>query len=135
MPDKNEDGVDVGHISHSLKKSKLRCDVQAYVNSISPEGASSRQIATILGYPERNVIGALIGESLRYKREDSLVGMGLVECREEIVQGYPIPMFYSTEAGRDIEDRLKDYANDSASILKRMEVIVKELEGKIWKKK
>ncbi len=135
MPDKSEGEVDVGHISHSLKKSKLRCDVQAYVNSISPEGASSRQIATTLGYPERNVIGALIGEGIRYKREDSLVGMGLIECKEEMVQGYRIPMFYSTKAGRDIEDRLKNYANGSTSILKRMEAIVKELEGKIWKKK
>lgn len=135
MPDKNEGEVDVGHISHSLKKSKLRCDVQAYVNSISPEGASSRQIATTLGYPERNVIGALIGEGIRYKREDSLAGMGLVECKEEMVQGYPILMFYSTKAGLDIEDRLKDYANESKSILKRMEAIVKKLEEKIWKKK
>jgi predicted transcriptional regulator with HTH domain len=135
MPDKKEGEVDVGHISHSLRKSKLRCDVQAYLNSIFPEGAGSRQISATLCYPERNVTGALAGEGVRYKQEDSLVGMGLAECRQVIVQGYPILMFHSTKAGLDIENRLKDYANDSMSILKRMEVIMKELEGKIWKKK
>lgn len=78
------DKVDIGYICNSLKNSIIRKEVYAYICNVYPKEVSVREIAIALDYPERNVWGALIGEGKRYKQEDSLVGMGLVEYEEKI---------------------------------------------------
>lgn len=105
---------DIGHIYHSLKHSKIRDDIFNLVYDKSQE-LSVREIATTLGYPEKNVVGALIGDKTRYKKEDSLVGIGIMEYREYDFHGYPILLFSITEAGQEIKklDKLKDYAHDT----------------------
>lgn len=135
MANRQDGKVDLGYVYHLLTHSKIRRDINSYICGIHPQSASAREIAIALNYPERNVIGALIGEGMRYKIEDSLVGMGLLECHEEIVHGYPILLFKATERGLEIEEKLKDYAHiqRSKSVLSKVEYIVDKLEEKIWK--
>ncbi len=110
--------IDVGHVYHSLKHSQIRNDIFNFVSN-SCEEFSAREITIALHFIERDVIGALIGDGARYKKESSLVGIGLFKCRECNFHAYNIPLFSVTKAGRELaeQNKLKDYAQYSKKTL------------------
>lgn len=114
----SEEKIDVGRVYHSLKHSQIRTDIFNFASN-SYEEFSAREIAIALRFIERDVMGALIGDGERYKKESSLVGIGLFRYRECNFHAYNIPLFSVTKAGREIEEqnKLKDYAHHSKKTL------------------
>jgi predicted transcriptional regulator with HTH domain len=110
--------MDIGHIYRSLKHSKIRDEVFNLVCNDHQE-YSPREIADILKLPEKNILGALIGDKSRYKKEESLVEMGVIKCHEYTIHGYTILLFSATEEGLKIyrENTLKDYAYNTNDAL------------------
>ena len=127
----SEEECDIGHAYHSLKNSRIRSNVFNYVCNSSQE-LSAIEIATTLGYSERSVLGALIGDGKRYKKEDSLVGLGLMNSHQYNFHGHIIHLFSATENGRKIfkENKLKEYSNNTkdASII-RADTLKSNQEG------
>lgn len=105
---------DIGHVYHSLKNSRIRDSVFNHICNDSRE-LSAREIAIILGYSERSVLGALMGDGKRYKKEDSLVGLGLMNSHQFNFHGHIVLLFSATENGREIfkQKKLKGYANNT----------------------
>jgi predicted transcriptional regulator with HTH domain len=102
----------------SLKNSKTRNKAFEYVcSNYSDERGwlSAKQIANKTNYSERSVLGALLGDGTRFKKEDSLVFMGVMKYREADIYGYTIPLFSPTPKGREIfeKSKLKDYAHNT----------------------
>lgn len=96
--DKNGE-PDVGHIYRSLRNSKARNKAFSYIAGISrdePKKVSSRKISDAIGYSERAVLGALVGDGKKYSVEDSLVRMGLMAECDDNSYGHPQKLFSST---------------------------------------
>ncbi|ACB40253.1 archaellum operon transcriptional activator EarA family protein [Pyrobaculum neutrophilum] len=72
-------GVGYGRAMMALRRSRVKRDVLKYLCSIYPESAYPALIADAVGASYENVLGALRGLGGRYKAEDSLCGLGLVE--------------------------------------------------------
>jgi hypothetical protein len=110
--------MDIGHIYRSLKHSKIREDIFNLVCNDIKE-YSPREIADILKLPEKNVLGALIGDKSRYKKEESLAGIGVIKCHECFIHGYTILLFSATEEGLRLsrENTLKNYAYNTNDAL------------------
>jgi predicted transcriptional regulator with HTH domain len=69
----------IGRVLRALRRSRVKRDVLSYLCSIYPESAYPALIADAVGASYENVVGALRGLGERYRREDSLLGLGLVE--------------------------------------------------------
>jgi hypothetical protein len=73
--------VDVGlrpEVRVSLRKSKVRREVLGYLVNIHPKKAYASEIAAETEIGINDVYGALNGVLNRYKKENSLVSLGLV---------------------------------------------------------
>ncbi|MGA9139514.1 MAG: archaellum operon transcriptional activator EarA family protein [Methanocella sp.] len=137
IPDKNEDGTDIGRIYRSLDNSNARRDVLEYLCSIFPEKASvdSISLATVLG--KVDVIGSLVGYRLRYRKEDSLVVLGLASCTVSIEDGTLVPVYSATLTAPEIKDSLKEYAFRLApktGAPKTGTNLLSKLRDKLWKR-
>jgi predicted transcriptional regulator with HTH domain len=78
------------------------------------------------------VIGALIGYRLRYRKQDSLVYLGLASCTTAMVDGKPVMMFSVSLQGLDIIDTLKEYRHRSNPPARSS--LFETLRDKLWKK-
>jgi len=87
----------------SLRKSKVRREVLRYLVEIHPKKVYASEIVKETDLRINDVCGALNGSSNRYKKESSLVELGLVEKDER--EG---TCFYSaTERGKKMWNRLR----------------------------
>lgn len=104
--------VDIGRVYRSLKRSTVRDRVYNYAYKEKKE-LSTIEISDVLHIPEKNVVGALIGDGKRYKKEESLVELGVMKSRESCIHGHTFLLVMVTEKGREIFDKnnLKDYSN------------------------
>ena len=66
-------------IIFALRKSKARQKILEYLISIYPSGSYASEIARRTGLRLNKVCGALNGSPNRYKKEISLVGLGIVK--------------------------------------------------------
>jgi predicted transcriptional regulator with HTH domain len=111
------DEVDIGHVYRSLKNSDTRNEVFSFACAECSEEKkwfSVIQIAKATGYSERAVMGALLGYGKRYKVEDALVSLGLMEYKKLDLYGYAIDIFSITEHGLNIckDKKLNNYSNN-----------------------
>jgi predicted transcriptional regulator with HTH domain len=81
----------------SLRRSKVRRDVLAYLVSVYPKYSYISEIARETELRINEVCGALNGSSNRYKKEISLVELGLVEKEER--EG--VWLYAATDAGKN----------------------------------
>ncbi len=68
-----------GRVLKALRRSRVKREVLKYLCPIYPHSAYPALIAYAVDASYENVLGALRGLNGRYKPEDSLCGLGLVE--------------------------------------------------------
>ncbi|AFA40181.1 Uncharacterized protein conserved in archaea [Pyrobaculum oguniense TE7] len=72
-----------GRVVRALRRSRLRAQVFEFLCEVYPEWAYPGLIADAVGASYENVVGALRGLGKRYRPEDSLLVLGIVEERRE----------------------------------------------------
>jgi predicted transcriptional regulator with HTH domain len=132
MHDENADGPDIGRVYRPLDNSDVRRDVFGYLCSIYPGTASVDDISMATGHDKVEVVGALTGYRLRYRKEDSLVRLGLASSVTSMIDGKPVQVFSVPESALGIKTGLKDYAfrlspgTDPG--------LLRKLRDKVWKR-
>jgi uncharacterized protein len=66
----------------ALRRSNVRRKITEYLNEISPKSSYTSEIAYSIGATTSNVIGALRGIHERYREDESLLELNLVEEKE-----------------------------------------------------
>jgi predicted transcriptional regulator with HTH domain len=88
-------------IIRSLRRSNIRKKIAEYLFEISPSYSYTSEIAYNVKTTPTNVIGALRGMGTRYKTNDSLIDLGIVE---EKVGGKNIKLYRLTTFGKELID-------------------------------
>ena len=92
-------------IMRSLRRSNVRKKIAEYLYEISPSGSYTSDIAYNVKTTPTNVIGALRGMSTRYKDDESLLKLNIVE---QIEGGRNVKIYKLTDFGKEILQSMKD---------------------------
>jgi uncharacterized protein len=94
-------------IIRSLRRSSVRKKIADYLFEISPGGSYTSEIAYNVKTTPTNVIGAIRGMNSRYRDDDSLISLNLVE---QIAGGKhrDIKLYRLTDFGKEIVEGLRD---------------------------
>jgi len=92
-------------IIRALRRSNVRKKIAEYLFDISPSSSYTSEIAYNVKTTPTNVIGAIRGMQSRYKEEESLLKLGLVE---ENMEGKNIKLYSLTSFGKQVVQQLKD---------------------------
>ena len=106
-----DDGDNVFSIDHkrpliirSLRRSNIKKKIAEYLFEIGPSGSYASDIAYNVKTTPTNVIGAIRGMGSRYKEDESLISLEIVE---QITSGSNIKLYKLTDFGRELVDALK----------------------------
>ena len=91
-------------VMRSLRRSNVRKKIAEYLFDINPGGSYTSDIAYNVDTTPTNVIGALRGMKKRYREEESLIGLKLVE---EIKSEKNMKIYRLTDFGKEIMQSLK----------------------------
>jgi hypothetical protein len=91
-------------VIRSLRRSNVRKKIAEYLYDISPSGSYTSEIAYNCKTTPTNVIGAIRGMGTRYKVDESLIGLEIVE---QITGGKDVKIYRLTDFGKQIIDGLK----------------------------
>ena len=86
-------------VIRSLRRSNVRKKIAEYLFEISPSGSYTSDIAYNVKTTPTNVIGAIRGMHSRYRNDDSLIGLNLVE---QIDGGKNVKIYRLTDFGKEI---------------------------------
>ena len=86
-------------IIRSLRRSNIRKKIAEYLFEISPSCSYTSEIAYNIKTTPTNVIGAIRGMGTRYKADESLIDLGIVE---EKVTEKNIKLYGLTNFGKEI---------------------------------
>ncbi|MEF8847633.1 MAG: archaellum operon transcriptional activator EarA family protein [Candidatus Thermoplasmatota archaeon] len=86
-------------ILRSLRRSNVRKKIAEYLLEISPSFSYTSEIAYNVKTTPTNVIGALRGMGTRYKEEESLISLDMVEEKKG---GKNIKLYGLTNFGKEI---------------------------------
>ena len=94
-------------IIRSLRRSNVREKIADYLFDISPSGSYTSEIAYNVKTTPTNVIGAIRGMNTRYRNDDSLITLNIVE---QINGGKrnDIKLYKLTDFGKEILESIKD---------------------------
>lgn len=92
-------------VVRSLRRSNVRKRIAEYLFDISPSGSYTSDIAYHVKTTPTNVIGAMRGMHSRYKDEESLLGLNLVE---QIKGGKNIKIYRLTDLGKQMLITIKE---------------------------
>lgn len=94
-------------IIRSLRRSNVRKKIADYLFDISPSGSYTSEIAYNIKTTPTNVIGAIRGMNTRYRNDDSLISLRIVE---QINGGKrnDIKLYKLTDFGKEILESIKD---------------------------
>ncbi len=92
-------------IMRSLRRSSVRKKIADYLFEISPSGSYTSDIAYNVKTTPTNVIGALRGMNSRYRDDESLLSLNLVEMIES---GKNVKIYKLTDLGKDIIQSMKE---------------------------
>lgn len=87
------------YIIRSLRRSNIRKKIAEYLFEISPSCSYTSEIAYNIKTTPTNVIGAIRGMGTRYKTDESLIDLGLVE---EKTTNKNIKLYGLTTFGKEI---------------------------------
>ena len=87
----------------ALRRSNIRKKIAEYLFDISPSCSYTSEIAYHVGATSSNVIGALRGMNTRYREEESLITLEMVE---EKSGGKNIRLYALTDFGKEIIDTI-----------------------------
>jgi predicted transcriptional regulator with HTH domain len=94
-------------VIRSLRRSSVRKKIADYLFDISPSGSYTSEIAYNIKTTPTNVIGAIRGMNERYRNDESLLSLSLVE---QVAGGkhQDIKLYRLTEFGKEIVSSLRD---------------------------
>jgi predicted transcriptional regulator with HTH domain len=94
-------------VIRSLRRSSVRKKIADYLLEISPSGSYTSEIAYNVKTTPTNVIGAIRGMNTRYRDDESLISLNLVE---QIAGGKhkDIKLYRLTGFGKEIVESLKE---------------------------
>ncbi|RLF61962.1 MAG: hypothetical protein DRN33_06125, partial [Thermoplasmata archaeon] len=92
-------------IMRSLRRSSVRKKIAEYLFDISPSGSYTSDIAYNVKTTPTNVIGALRGMNSRYRDDESLLSLNLVEVVES---GKNVKIYRLTDFGKEIIASMKE---------------------------
>ena len=92
-------------VIRSLRRSSVRKKIADYLFEISPSGSYTSDIAYHVKTTPTNVIGALRGMHSRYKDDESLLGLNIVE---QVVSGKNIKIYRLSNFGKEILVSMKE---------------------------
>lgn len=92
-------------VVRSLRRSNVRKRIAEYLFDISPSGSYTSDIAYHVKTTPTNVIGAMRGMHARYKDDESLLGLNLVE---QIKSGKNIKIYRLTDLGKQMLITIKE---------------------------
>lgn len=122
--------IDIGRVYRSFRKSGSRSNVYFHLWDIKPKEVSASEISEATNLDIRDVIGALEGDGRKYKKEDSLVGMGIATRKEETVHGESFVFYSARPLKFDMREALGDYVKQ-VSPIKIAQAEIKKILGKI----
>lgn len=91
-------------VMRSLRRSNIRKKIAEYLFEISPVASYISEIAENIKTAPTNVIGAIRGMDSRYKKEESLMALKLVE---KVKSGNDIKLYKITKYGKEIISNLR----------------------------
>jgi len=91
-------------VMRALRRSSIRKKIAHYLFDISPSGNYVSDIAYNVKTTPTNVIGALRGMNNRYREEESLLQLNIVE---EVKGGKNIKLYRITDFGKDVIENLE----------------------------
>ena len=92
-------------IMRSLRRSSVRKKIAEYLFEISPSGSYTSDIAYNVKTTPTNVIGALRGMNTRYRDDESLLSLNLVE---QVESGKNVKIYKLTDFGKEILQSMKE---------------------------
>jgi hypothetical protein len=102
-----ESSIDIKRplVIRALRRSNVRKKIAEYLFEISPSSSYKSEIAYNVKTTPTNVIGAIQGMGSRYKEDESLLSLDLVE---EKSGGKNIKLYVLTPFGKEIIESLKN---------------------------
>ena len=89
----------------ALRRSNIRKKIAEYLFDISPSCSYTSEIAYHVKTTPSNVIGAIRGMESRYREDESLISLDIIEMKSG---GRDIKLYGITSFGREIVESLKD---------------------------
>jgi uncharacterized protein len=94
-------------VIRSLRRSSVRKKIADYLFEISPSGSYTSEIAYSVKTTPTNVIGAIRGMNTRYRDDESLITLNIVE-QIEGGKHKDIKLYRLTPFGKEIVETLRD---------------------------
>ena len=103
----NQDSVESKRplVIRALRRSSVRRKIANYLFDISPSSSYTSEIAHHVKTTPTNVIGAIRGMESRYREEESLLSLNIVELKEG---GKDIKLYGITPFGKEILETVRD---------------------------
>jgi hypothetical protein len=92
-------------VIRALRRSNIRKKIAEYLFEISPSSSYTSEIAYNIKTTPTNVIGALRGMGSRYKEDESLISLNIVEEKDT---GKNIRLYGLTSFGKEIIESLNN---------------------------
>jgi predicted transcriptional regulator with HTH domain len=92
-------------VVRSLRRSNVRKRIADYLFDISPSGSYTSDIAYHVKTTPTNVIGAIRGMHSRYKDDESLLGLNIVE---QVTSGKNIKIYRLSDFGKEMLISMKE---------------------------
>ncbi len=93
-------------VVRSLRGSQVRKKIVDYLFDISPSGSYVSDIAYNIETSPSNVIGALRGMNLRYKHDESLISLNIVELIKKD-NNTDLKLYRLTDFGKEMLESIK----------------------------
>ncbi len=92
-------------VMRSLRRSSVRKKIAEYLFEISPSGSYTSDIAYNVKTTPTNVIGAIRGMNSRYRNDESLIGLNMVE---QIEAHKNVKIYRLTDFGKEMVNSMKE---------------------------
>ena len=92
-------------VMRSLRRSNVRKKIAEYLFEISPSGSYTSDIAYNVKTTPTNVIGAIRGMNSRYRDDESLLGLNLIE---QVESSKNVKIYKITDFGKEIIQLMKE---------------------------
>ncbi|MFO8077705.1 MAG: archaellum operon transcriptional activator EarA family protein [Thermoplasmatota archaeon] len=92
-------------IVRALRRSSVRRKIAEYLFDISPSSSYTSEIAHHVKTTPTNVLGAIRGMESRYRKDESLLALNIVEMKRS---GKDIKLYEITPFGKEILESIKE---------------------------
>ena len=92
-------------VARALRRSSIRKKIAEYLFDISPSSSYTSEIAHNVKTTPTNVIGAIRGMQSRYREDESLLSLNIVEMKKV---GNDIKLYGITPFGKEILETIRE---------------------------